>query len=169
MSASPRVGSITHLTTEMLLAETKLRMIHAPYKSTGTAMADLLAGNAPVIVGSLLPLIPQFQAGKLRPLAVTTAKRWPALRKNLDEQGMMPSGGTPAQFGERIRRDYERWRKLVDALKTDRVRAVPLAAAHSRPGASGRLRFSSGPIRSIGSGNTMVEPRSPATCVMVCR
>jgi tripartite-type tricarboxylate transporter receptor subunit TctC len=163
--ASPGIGSMTHLATELLLAETKLSMIHAPYKSTGAAMTDLLAGNAPVILGSLLPLMPQFQAGKLRPLAVTTAKRWPALpevptlaevlpgydvelwfgvmaprgtpaaaidilngavnkmllepamRKNLDAQGMLPSGGTPAQFGERIRRDYERWRRLVDAIK----------------------------------------------------
>lgn len=159
--ASSGVGGLTHMATELFASMAKVKMIHVPYKSTGAAMADLLSGQAQLIVGSLLPTIPQFKLGKLRPLAVTTAKRWyslpevptlaetlpgyevelwfgvmaprgtpqaiidqlnaavnkmiqePDMKKNLDTQGMAPSGGTPAKFGERIRKDYERWTKVV--------------------------------------------------------
>ena len=74
--ASPGVGSITHLATELFLQMAKIKMVHIPYKSTGAAMADLLSGQVPVIVGSLLPVEPYLKTGRLRALAVTTAKRW---------------------------------------------------------------------------------------------
>ena len=77
--ASPGVGSITHLSTELLLSMTKVKMVHIPYKSTGAAMSDLLSGQAPIIVGSLLPVEPHVKTGRLRALAVTTAKRWYSL------------------------------------------------------------------------------------------
>jgi len=77
--ASPGVGSITHLSTELFLGMTKTKMVHIPYKSTGAAMSDLLSGQAPIIVGSLLPVVPHVATGKLRALAVTTAKRWYSL------------------------------------------------------------------------------------------
>ena len=124
-------------------------------------MADLLSGQVPVIIGSLLPVTPHVASGRLRPLGVTTAKRWhtlpnvptigetipgyevvlwfgtmaprntpqpiidtlnaainkaltdPAIKKSLEQDGMMPSGGPPANFGKRIRDDYERWTKVV--------------------------------------------------------
>ncbi|MBI4194115.1 MAG: tripartite tricarboxylate transporter substrate binding protein [Betaproteobacteria bacterium] len=160
--ASSGVGGLTHLATELMLNMAKLKMIHVPYKSTGAAMADLLYGRAQLIVGSLLPTLPHFKTGKLRPLAVTTTKRWYSLpdvptlaetlpgyevelwfgvmaprgtpqavldrlnsalnrsiqdadmKSSLEKQGMVPSGGTPAQFGQRIRKDYDRWVKVVD-------------------------------------------------------
>jgi len=159
--ASSGVGGLTHLATELMANMAKLDMIHVPYKSTGAAMADLLSGQCQLIVGSLLPTQPFFRNGKLRPLAVTTAKRWysvpdvPTLaetlpgyevelwfgvmtpkgtpqaiidrlngavnqglqdadmKSNLEKQGMVPSGGTPQHFDQRIRKDYERWLKVV--------------------------------------------------------
>ena len=39
--------------------------------------------------------------------------RQPEMKKNLDSQGMVPSGGTPDRFNKRIRGDYERWLKVV--------------------------------------------------------
>lgn len=159
--ASSGVGGLTHLATELMLNMGRLQMIHVPYKSTGAAMVDLLSGQCQLIVGSLLPTYPHFQTGKLRPLGVTTAKRWyslpnvptlnetlpgyevelwfgmmapkgtpapvidrlnvtvskflhePDMKKNLEAQGMVPAGGTPQRFGERIRKDYERWVKVV--------------------------------------------------------
>lgn len=77
--ASPGVGSITHLSTELFLNMTKTKMVHIPYKSTGAAMGDLLSGQAPIIVGSLLPVEPHLKTGRLRGLAVTTEKRWYSL------------------------------------------------------------------------------------------
>jgi len=159
--ATPGIGSLTHLATELMLNMTGTQMTAVPYKSTGAAMSDLLSGQCQLIVGSLLPTLPHFPTGKLRPLAVTTAKRWyslpevptlnetvrgyevelwfgvmapkgtppaiidrlnatvnkflqePDMKKNLEAQGMIPSGGTPEKFGERIRKDYDRWVKVV--------------------------------------------------------
>jgi tripartite-type tricarboxylate transporter receptor subunit TctC len=37
------------------------------------------------------------------------------MKKNLDQQGMIATGGTPQAYGERIRREYDRWVKVVDA------------------------------------------------------
>jgi tripartite-type tricarboxylate transporter receptor subunit TctC len=126
--ASPGVGSITHLATELFMNMANVKMVHIPYKSTGAAMTDLLSGQAPVIVGSLLPVMPHLGTGKLRALAVTTAKRWYALPNvptvaetlpgydvELWFGAMAPSGGTPQKFQERIRREYERWLKVVKA------------------------------------------------------
>ncbi len=159
--ASSGVGGLTHMATELLLSMTGTTMVGVHYKSTGAAMTDLLAGQAPIIVGSLLPIVPHVNTGKLRALAVTTEKRWyslpnvptvgdtvagyavelwfgamaprntpqpivdalngainkilqePEMKKNLEAQGMTPTGGTPAKFNERIRREYERWTKVV--------------------------------------------------------
>ncbi len=159
--ASSGVGGLTHLSTELMNVMAKIQMIHIPYKSTGAAMADLLSGQAPIIVGSLLPVVPHFKTGRLRPLAVTTAQRWvslpevptvaetlpgyevelwfgtmaprgtpqpmidrlnaainkaleePEMKKNLSDQGMVQTGGTPQKFGERIQKDYQRWTRVV--------------------------------------------------------
>jgi tripartite-type tricarboxylate transporter receptor subunit TctC len=159
--ASTGVGSITHLATELFMNTAKIKMVHVPYKSTGAAMGDLLSGQVPIIVGSLLPVTPHLGTGRLRALAVTTAKRWyslpnvptlgetlpgyevelwfgtmaprgtppavieringvvnkaltsPEIKKNLEQQGMVATGGTPQQFGDRIRKEYERWVKVV--------------------------------------------------------
>jgi tripartite-type tricarboxylate transporter receptor subunit TctC len=158
---TPGVGSLTHLATELLINMTKIDMVGVAYKSTGAALPDLLSGQLQLIVGSLLPTLPHIQSGKLRALAVTTAKRWyslpsvpplnetlpgyevelwfgvmvprgtppavidrlnaavnrflqePDMKKNLEAQGMVPSGGTAQRFGERIRKDYDRWVKVV--------------------------------------------------------
>jgi tripartite-type tricarboxylate transporter receptor subunit TctC len=48
---------------------------------------------------------------------VNTILRDAEMKKNLDSQGMTPSGGTPARFGERIRKDYDRWVKVVKDAK----------------------------------------------------
>ena len=159
--ASTGMGGLTHMATELFLSMTGTQMVGVHYKSTGAAMSDLLAGQVPIIVGSLLPIVPHVATGKLRALGVTTAKRWyslpnvpavgetvpgyevelwfgamaprntpqpiiaalnsainkvlqdPDMKKNLDAQGMMPTGGTPQQFNDRIRREYGRWVKIV--------------------------------------------------------
>ena len=159
--AGTGTGGATHLATELFSSMAKIKMVAIQYKSTGAAMADLLSGQVPVIVGSLLPVTPHVSAGRLRALAVTTSKRWhtmpnvptiaetvpgyevvlwfgtmtprgtpqpiidtlnatinkalqdPAVKKNLEGDGMIASGGSPANFDQRIRKDYERWTKVV--------------------------------------------------------
>ena len=77
--ATPGVGAITHLAMELFVHMAKIKMLAVPYKSTGAVMTDLLEGRTQLILGGLVPLQPYIQAGKLRPLAVTTARRWSTL------------------------------------------------------------------------------------------
>ena len=74
----PGMGSLTHLASEYLMSITQTRMLPVPYKSTGLGMTDLLAGQTQVMMTGMLPVLPFVQAGRLRGVAVSTAKRWPA-------------------------------------------------------------------------------------------
>ena len=159
--AGTGLGGATHLATELFSSMAKIKMVAIQYKSTGAAMSDLLGGQVPVIIGSLLPVTPHLPTGKLRALGVTTEKRWhtlpdvpaiaetipgydvvlwfgtmtprgtpqpiiqalnaainkglqdAAIKQSLERDGMTPSGGTPQDFDQRIRKDYERWTRVV--------------------------------------------------------
>jgi tripartite-type tricarboxylate transporter receptor subunit TctC len=58
--------------------EAGIEISHVPYKGTTQAMQDLLGGQISMMFGSAPTLMPQVKAGKLRALAVTTARRTPA-------------------------------------------------------------------------------------------
>jgi tripartite-type tricarboxylate transporter receptor subunit TctC len=77
--ATPGIGAITHLAMELMIHMAKIDLLSVPYKSTGATTTDLLAGRTQLILGGLVPLQPFIQAGRLRAIAVTTAKRWPSL------------------------------------------------------------------------------------------
>lgn len=68
-------GGLPHLTIELLKAATQGRIVHVPYKGGGPAVVDAMAGHVDAVVMDLSALMPQFKAGTLRPLAVTTARR----------------------------------------------------------------------------------------------
>src|SRR5262249_14835854 len=70
-------GSSNHLSGELLKAGTKAPMEHLPYKGSGPAMTDLIAGNITFMFDVLITSIPQMQAGRVRALAVTSNKRSP--------------------------------------------------------------------------------------------
>jgi tripartite-type tricarboxylate transporter receptor subunit TctC len=69
------VGTASHLATEMLKLMTKVEMVHVPYKGLGPALVDLLGGRVDFIISTMASALPHMKAGKLRPLAVTTARR----------------------------------------------------------------------------------------------
>lgn len=73
--ASAGIGSFQHLSTELLRLRAKINMLHVPFKGGGPAMADVIAGNTQVTMGSLIQLVPHIQSGRLRILAVGGAKR----------------------------------------------------------------------------------------------
>jgi tripartite-type tricarboxylate transporter receptor subunit TctC len=75
--ASPGIGNIAHLAAEAFKRDAGVDMVHVPYKGGGPALSDLIGGQIPICFISLPPALAQAQAGKLRMLAVTTAKRWP--------------------------------------------------------------------------------------------
>ena len=73
--ASGGVGTAGHLATELLMLMTKIEMVHVPYKGLGPALIDLMGGRVQVAVSTMASALPQMKSGKLKPLAVTTAKR----------------------------------------------------------------------------------------------
>jgi len=77
--ASPGSGTSNHLASEMLKQMAGINLTHVPYKGTGPAVTDLLGGHVPVMFASLASVRPHVQANRLRGLAVSTAKRNPAL------------------------------------------------------------------------------------------
>ena len=72
---SPGNGSTTHLATELLKMSAHIDAVHVPYKGVAPAVTDLLAGQVQFMSGDLSTLMPQVKAGRLRALAVTSAKR----------------------------------------------------------------------------------------------
>jgi tripartite-type tricarboxylate transporter receptor subunit TctC len=68
-------GTVGHITTEMFARTAGIEVINVPYKGNGAAMGDLLGGHVSMMFLSILPIIGNVQAGTLRALAVTTAKR----------------------------------------------------------------------------------------------
>ena len=69
------IGTSHHVTGEKLKLEAGLDMAHIPYKGSGAAHSDLMAGQIQVMFDNLVALMPHFKSGKLRPLAVTSLKR----------------------------------------------------------------------------------------------
>ncbi|RRH86723.1 tripartite tricarboxylate transporter substrate binding protein [Variovorax beijingensis] len=77
--ASAGNGTSIHLAGEMFTSLTRTEMLHVPYKGSGPAMADLLGGQVNYMFDSITSAHAQLQSGKLRALAVTTARRSRAL------------------------------------------------------------------------------------------
>jgi tripartite-type tricarboxylate transporter receptor subunit TctC len=77
--ASSGAGALPHLTTEKFKLAAKLDMLHVPYKGSGPALPDLVAGRTQMMIDIIVSALPLVQSGKLRALAVTTARRYPAL------------------------------------------------------------------------------------------
>jgi tripartite-type tricarboxylate transporter receptor subunit TctC len=74
-------GTLGHLGGEMLKRLARIDMVHVPYKGGVLAIQDLLAGNVQIVFADPQPIIPHIRAGKVRPLAVTSAKRSSAVRE----------------------------------------------------------------------------------------
>ncbi len=76
--ATPGYGSPQHLTAELFKLKVGVNMVHIPYKGGGQANAALLAGESHLFFSGMPPALPHVKAGRLRALAVTTAKRSPS-------------------------------------------------------------------------------------------
>jgi tripartite-type tricarboxylate transporter receptor subunit TctC len=128
---SSGTGNAGHLAGELFSAMTKSDLVHVPYKGGGPAMIDLLGGRITMIFASPSTAIQQVKAGKVRALAVTTAKRStlvpdlptiseagvPGFDVN-NWYGMAAPAGTPAAIIARLNRD------IVAVLKNPDVAQV---------------------------------------------
>jgi len=77
--ASSGNGTSIHLSGELFKSMTKIDMTHVPYKGSAPAVNDLLSGQVAIMFDNLPSALPHVKAGKLRPIAVTSAKRSPEL------------------------------------------------------------------------------------------
>ena len=126
--ASIGVGSLSHLTMELVAMKSGTEIVHIPYAGSAQAVTALITGQVDMGCLPALSVIPQIQAGKLKAIAVSTAKRSPALPDipTLSEQGLagvdagawiglIAPAGTPAPILERLRRE------IVAALRDPAV------------------------------------------------
>ncbi|HEY4371941.1 MAG TPA: tripartite tricarboxylate transporter substrate binding protein [Burkholderiales bacterium] len=74
--SSSGVGSAGHLLNELFRTTVGIELLHAPYRGNGPAMQALLSGDVQFTTDNLPQLLPQIRAQKLRPIAVSTQKRW---------------------------------------------------------------------------------------------
>jgi tripartite-type tricarboxylate transporter receptor subunit TctC len=77
--ATAGVGSFQHLASELFKQQAGVDIVHIPFKGGGPAMMDVIAGNTQITIGSLIQMLPQIKAGKLKALGVGSAKRIAAL------------------------------------------------------------------------------------------
>ena len=77
--SSTGAGTSVHLSAELLKYYAGVDIVHVPYRGAAAAMTALLAGDVDMMVDSVPPSLPQIRAGKVRALAVTSARRVPQL------------------------------------------------------------------------------------------
>jgi tripartite-type tricarboxylate transporter receptor subunit TctC len=138
--ASIGVGSLSHLSVEMLKTLTHSFVVHVPYASSPAAVTSVLQGDTQIISLAPLAVMPQVQAGKLKALAVSTAKRVPQLPTlpTFRESGVPMDGSawiglvapaaTPAPIIQRLNQEFVaamRDPAINEKLKTQYMDAEP--------------------------------------------
>ena len=160
--ASSGAGSSTHLSAELFKSMAGIDVVHIPFKGSGQALIDVVAGRVSMIFDNMPSALPHIKGGKLRALGVTGLKRSPALpdvptiaeagvpgydslswsgfalpagtprdivqrlnretaailasaemKQKLGEQGADAIGGAPEVFADHVRREREKWGRLV--------------------------------------------------------
>lgn len=96
--ASQGNGSTAHLTAELFKQKTGARLVHVPYKGDAPAVADLLAGHVNVMFGNVAQASAHLRSGKLKVLAVTSAKRIPSMPQTPALQEIVPGVVAVAWF-----------------------------------------------------------------------
>ncbi|HEV8520566.1 MAG TPA: tripartite tricarboxylate transporter substrate binding protein [Burkholderiales bacterium] len=125
--ASAGPGSPQHLTAEMFKFMAKVDMAHIPYKGSGPAIVDLVGGQIPFAFESMIPVLPHVKAGKLRALAVTSAKPSPVLPEiptvaesgvpgfeSIAWYGVVAPAGTPRDIIAKLNAEMARILNLPD-------------------------------------------------------
>ena len=87
---STGIGSGSHLSTELFMARTGIKMTHVPYRGAAPLVTDIIGGRIDISNSTLPSVLAQITAGKMRALAIGSAKRNPKLPSvpTLEEQGV---------------------------------------------------------------------------------
>ena len=128
--ASTGAGALSHLGVEHFSMMAGVKLTHIPYKGTGPALVDTIAGQTQVIFGSILPTLPHVRSGRLRGIAVTTAQRV-AAEPNIPTvaesglpgyevnnwNGLIAPRGTPRAIVERLNAEFAKILKTRDVTQ----------------------------------------------------
>ena len=127
--ASNGSGSSPHLSAEMFASMAGIKIQHVPYKGSAPAVADILAGQVTLLFGTMGDVVPHIRAGKLRALAVTGARRIPALPdvptmieagvpgyEAVAWFGVMAPAATPRPIVLKLNQDIARTMQMPDVL-----------------------------------------------------
>jgi tripartite-type tricarboxylate transporter receptor subunit TctC len=133
-----------HISCELFKSLTRTEMVHVPYKGSGPAIADVIAGRVPVMCDSVTSAQPHVKAGKLRALGITSTARSSAMPQvpTLAEAGvagyemnpwfgLFAPAGTPAAIVGRLNAEVNRILALPDvkerlaAIGADPMQATP--------------------------------------------
>jgi tripartite-type tricarboxylate transporter receptor subunit TctC len=147
--ASGGIGNSTHMAGELFKMMTGIEMLHVPYRGSAPALTDLLSGQVQVMFDLMASSIGHVRAGKLRPLAVTTAARSQAL-PDVSTVGEFVPGyeasavggigapkGTPAEIVFRLNAEINA--ALADSAMNDRFADLGVTPVPGSPAEFGRL------------------------------
>lgn len=128
--ASSGTGGSQHLAGELLNVMTGIKIVHIPYKGSPPALIDTLAGRVSLMSSTMAPAMPHVGAGRLRALAVTSAKRSPAAPavptvgesgvpgyEAIAWQGLVAPAGVPQDVVDRLSREIARIVGLADVRR----------------------------------------------------
>src|SRR4051812_10115456 len=148
--ASAGVGSLQHLAAALFMSQAKIEVVHIPYKGGGPAMADVMAGQAQIVLPSLIQTMPYIKSGRLKCIATTGAKRSAAVPEipTVAESGlpgyeahnwwgMLAPAGTPAPIISRL---HGALTEVIDSKETTRrFETEGAEAVHMSPQEFGRF------------------------------
>jgi tripartite-type tricarboxylate transporter receptor subunit TctC len=133
---SAGIGSSQHLAGELFKEMAGVNLVHVPYKAASATNIDLMAGRIQLAFGSTAS-VPHIRAGKLIGLAVTTAKRSPAVPDlpTISEAGvagyeaaawygLLAPGGTPQPIIAKLHRDFTRAAQMPDVRQQQTALAI---------------------------------------------
>jgi tripartite-type tricarboxylate transporter receptor subunit TctC len=139
--ASSGNGTSIHLAGELFKSLTGTFMVHLPYRGSGPALIDLMAGNVDVMFDNLPSAMPHIKSGRLKALAVTSAQR----------SGALPELPTVEEAGGAMLKGYEAssWfgllapagtpKDVVDRLQQETAKALATPAMKERLLAQGAI------------------------------
>ena len=135
--ASSGNGTSIHMAGELFKSMTKTYMVHLPYRGSPPAVADLIAGNVDIMFDNIPSSINFIKAGRLKALAVTGAKRSPALPDlpTVAEAANLPGYEATSWFGILVPANTPP--DLVKLINTEVVRAINSPAVRERYAAMG--------------------------------
>src|SRR5205807_5879218 len=126
---SSGIGTVHHLSGELLNAMAGIDMTHVPFRGGASPLTELLGGRVDLLLEAMTLSIGQVQSGRLRALAVTSRERWKALPEVPTVHETLPgyevisfiglgaTGGTPAPMIRRINTEVRRMLDSPDGRK----------------------------------------------------